>query len=125
MAVGNRSRQTKKELFLQTYDETFNVTKACKAANIARDTFYQWLKRYPKFKARVDAIEESVPDLAEEMLRKNVDKGMQRAIEFDLANRRREKYQDTRRTEIAGQEDEPIRIVFVREKEETPPQNGK
>jgi len=121
-----RRKETKKKFFLNALRAADgNITEACAATEIDRSTYYRWIAQSPRFKQAVHDIEEELPDIAEKMLKKNVRKGSQRALEFTLTNRRREKYQDTRHTELTGTDNAPVQVVFVREKEEKPAQGDK
>jgi len=44
-----------------------NVSKACKAANISRQTFYDWMKDN-EFAGKVDEVKEGLLDFAEHQL---------------------------------------------------------
>ena len=69
-----------------------NISKACKAINIGRKTYYNWLKKFPIFKQQVEEVKESLTDMIESQLLKNIENGNQRAIEFYLINRKKDKY---------------------------------
>jgi len=68
---------TKRELFLKAYKEQMcNISKACEAIKIDRKTFYRWIKKNAKFKQQVEDIDESLTDMAECQLYKNVKSGI-------------------------------------------------
>lgn len=45
-----------------------NVTDACRAAHIARSTFYKWTHEDEEFKAQVDEVKEELVDFFEKQL---------------------------------------------------------
>jgi hypothetical protein len=69
-----QAERRKKDLFVQVFAETGNVTAATKAAGIGRTTHYRWLQADPAYKAEVDnAREEAVERLEREALRRAVE----------------------------------------------------
>jgi len=104
---------TKRELFLKAYKEQMcNISKACEAIKIDRKTFYRWIKKNAKFKQQVEDIDESLTDMAECQLYKNVKSGMQKAIEFYLTNRKKDKYSNTVKNEHTGAGGGPIKYII-------------
>jgi hypothetical protein len=63
-----KSNITKKELIVALEKSLGIVTTACKSVNIARSTFYEWLKDDPEFKKAVDDIGDIALDFAESKL---------------------------------------------------------
>lgn len=61
-----------------------NVSEACKKANVSRTTFYRWYNKHDEFKDEVDAIKESLLDLAESKLLEMINDGNLTAIIFYL-----------------------------------------
>ena len=62
-----RERKVDRAKFLQTLiRKGLNITKACKAHNIARRTFYLWLETDPEFKQMYEDALEAEKDEAEE-----------------------------------------------------------
>ncbi len=99
--MSHLTKLTKKDLFLKAYKEQMcNISKACLAINISRLTFYNWIEKYPKFKQEIHDIEESLTDMAECQLYKNVKSGMQKAVEFYLTNRKKDKYNNNLNLEV-------------------------
>jgi transposase-like protein len=95
------TKSTKKELFLKAYrNEMCNISKACDAVNIDRQTFYNWIDKYPNFKKQVEEVNESLTDMAETSLYKNVKAGVQKAVEFYLTNRKKDKYNNNQQLEV-------------------------
>ena len=77
----------KKLAFIQSYKDSFgNITVATKNIGVTRQTYYDWIKADPEFKAAIDAIEpdELIVDFAENALMKKISKGDTTAIIFTL-----------------------------------------
>ena len=103
---------TKKGLFLKAYKVNMcNISKACEAVPIDRRTFYRWIEK-PKFKEQVEEIDESLTDMAECKLYLNIKKGIQKAIEFYLTNRKKNKYSNTNKTELTGKDGSPLSVTL-------------
>jgi hypothetical protein len=67
MTDHNRARN--KEVFLDVLvKKANNVTAACKAVKIRRDTYYLWIKEDPEFAQAVQHAKESCKDLFEGFL---------------------------------------------------------
>jgi hypothetical protein len=49
-AFNANSAYLKKQAVLSAFKNCANVTRACEIADIARVTFYEWLKKDPEFK---------------------------------------------------------------------------
>lgn len=109
----NPTKPTKKELFLRSYADTLgHISNACKSIKINRSTYYDWMEKDPDFKQAIDDIDDSFIDLAESALRTNINKGVQRAVEFYLCNQKKSKYANTFRGELSGIGGEPIKYVI-------------
>lgn len=65
------SKKQKQKIFLKEFAEVKNISKACKRVGISRATYYQWLKD-EKFENKIEDVRESILDLAEEMLSKQL-----------------------------------------------------
>jgi hypothetical protein len=75
----------KKTAMLEALERSLGiVSTAAKAANIDRQTHYNWLKDDPEYKAAVEAIQESVIDFAESHLYKLIKEGNPAANIFYL-----------------------------------------
>lgn len=60
------------------------VSQAAKAADIDRNTHYNWMKEDPAYKAAVDALKEGVLDFAESHLYRLIKEGNPQATIFLL-----------------------------------------
>ena len=106
------TKQTKKQLFLKSYKSTLgHISNACTKINIGRQMYYDWLKADPAFKKDIENIDESFIDLAESALRKNIESGMQKAVEFYLCNKKKSSYTNTVRNQLSGL-DGPISVTL-------------
>ncbi len=99
----------RKQAFLKAYKKSlFNISEACRAIGIDRKTYYNWIEKYPKFKEELELTEQQMDDIAETSLYKNVKKGLQKAVEFYLTNRKKDKYSNTVKNEHTGENGGPI-----------------
>ena len=79
-----------------------NVSAACKAFNITRQTYYNWAKD-EGFKAIVDEIQESLIDNAESKLQKLINEDSPVAILFYLKTRAKSRgYIERQETDITS-----------------------
>lgn len=62
------------------------IAKACRTADISRNTYYDWIKGYPEFAQRCDDIKESQIDYSECQLIKNIANGKEASLFFHLVN---------------------------------------
>lgn len=82
----------KQEDFLTAYKKTWTITGACLKIEIDRATYYDWIAKYPKFKKRVNELDEAHNDYTETQLIKAIKESNLTAIIFYLKN----KHQDYR-----------------------------
>lgn len=76
-----------KKVFLDAYAKSYgNITKSCKAADIARQTYYNWLDNDPEFSEQVNSIEpaEQFLDFLETKLVERINEGDTTAVIFAL-----------------------------------------
>ena len=79
------------------------LPKACEIADIARTTFYEWIKDDPEFKAAYEAArEEAVQVLEDEAIKRATIGGSDTLLIFLLKAARPQKYRDYVRQEISG-----------------------
>ena len=116
----------KKTAVLSAFKNCANVTRACEIADIARATFYGWLKEDPGFKASYEAArEEAVQVLEDEAIRRAY-VGVERPVYqggkkvgvvqeysdtlliFLLKGARPQKYRDNVRQEVTGADGAPL-----------------
>lgn len=104
-----------KKIFLQAFEKTMgNVSHACKNASIARASYYEWYNEDPEFKAAVEGIKESLIDLAESALTKQIAEGNTTAIIFFLKTQGKKRgYSE--HVEITGKDGAPLIPAFPTE----------
>jgi L-lactate utilization protein LutB len=99
--VVNATNATKRQKLLEAFKlAKSNISKACEAVNIDRATFYRWQEKYPKFAEQIKEIEDSLTDNIEIMLMRKAEQGHQRAMEFYLTNRKKDKYNNNQQLEV-------------------------
>ena len=80
-----RTTSDKKETFLQALKLNLgNISQSCKASNIGRQTYYDWVNDDEEFKHSCKDVEESLLDLAENRLLEKIDNSDITAIIFFL-----------------------------------------
>tara|TARA_R100001163_G_C4913822_1_gene96975 strand:- start:65 stop:403 length:339 start_codon:yes stop_codon:yes gene_type:complete len=81
---------TKKRTLLNALERSLGVvTTACKSANVARSTYYEWLKTDKEFQAEVKGIADIAIDFAESQLHKQIRDGNTTATIFYLKTKGR------------------------------------
>ncbi len=74
-----------KERFLKAYEKNLgNIGASCKAINISRQTYYEWIKKDKKFEKQVNEINELFVDMVETQLVKKIKNNDLGAIIFFL-----------------------------------------
>ena len=81
---------TKKRTLLDALERSLGVvTTACKQANIARSTYYEWMQKDSAFRREVEDIQEIAVDFAESQLHKQIRGGNTSATIFYLKTKGR------------------------------------
>lgn len=75
------------EEWLVSYKKRWTITAACLETGIVRDTYYQWIKKYPKFKERVARESNTQQDYVETKLVESINQMNIAAIIFWLKHR--------------------------------------
>lgn len=75
-----------------------NISTACKATDISRQTHYRWLKEDEEYAEAVSEQSETILDIAERKLLEKVEEGDLRAIMFLLKTKGKERGYDEKRT---------------------------
>ena len=74
-----------KKKLLEALEKSLGVvTTACKSAQVARSTFYDYMAKYPEFKKSVEDISEIALDFAESKLHQQISEGNTTATIFYL-----------------------------------------
>lgn len=82
----------KKESVIKALEQSLGIiTSACKAVNISRKTFYQWMKDDKEFAERVRNMSELALDFTETALLKNIKEGKEASIIFYLKTKGKER----------------------------------
>ena len=71
----DRYKAKRKAMIKALTDSGYNVTKACEAVKIDRQTHYNWLDKFDNYKKECEAVEEGLLDKCEDALRVNIEKG--------------------------------------------------
>jgi len=79
-----KTDKKKKDFLVSLEKNNGNVSKACDAANIGRQTYYDWIDKDEVFKQDADDAQESLIDLAESKLMENIEKNDNTSIIFFL-----------------------------------------
>ena len=96
----------KKKRFIEILENKLgNISDACKAMNMSRQTFYDWKEQDDDFKEDVENVKEGLLDLAESKLLENVNNNENIAIIFYL------KTKGKQRGYIEKQEVEVVRPI--------------
>lgn len=91
-----------------------NVSAAAEMVAINRATHYQWIEKNEKYREAVNDLNERVKDLAESKLMRNINEGNQKAIEYFLDAKAKDRgYGQTKRLEVGGIGDKPIHVADV------------
>jgi len=116
-----KSTLRNKEMFLSVYQtQACNISRTCELAKISRETYYQWRKQggkyYDKdFNRQCTEIEESLDDIAESQLFKNLTEGKEQSLFFWLKNRRPKKWKDRSEVGVKGElKDVGANIIIIR-----------
>ena len=107
-----KSNAIKKKAFLAKMESTLgNITASCKAANINRSTYYDWMEKDPKFAKAVNELAESNIDFAESCLKQQIKDGNTTATIFYLKTKGKSRgYIETH--EIIGNSEAPVALSF-------------
>lgn len=109
----SRQSLTKAQLdFLKIFESKLCViSPSCRAADVGRSTFYEWLEASPKFKAAVEDCKTSVKDFGESALFQLINKGNPAAtIFFNKCKNKDRGYVERQEIEHTGNAAQPIEI---------------
>lgn len=102
----------KKVPFLEAFKKKVcNIGLSCDAVNIDRQTYYNWREGDKIFDQACRDVEEGLIDLAETQLYKNLRSGNQKAVEFYLKNRARDRWSDRQDHHLEGGIDVLVRYA--------------
>lgn len=96
------ARDLRKKVVMEALEQSLGVvTTACRKAGINRDTFYQWLKNDPEFKAAYEDLANVALDFAESKLHQRIAEGSDACTIFYLKTKGKHRGY-VERTEIGG-----------------------
>lgn len=100
----------KRKLFLKAFERTAgNISQSCKAINIDRGTYYNWIGRNQKFAREVEAVKQSLVDLTESKLMELINEKNPTAIIFYLKTQGKDRgYIEQSKVEMEISEIKPI-----------------
>jgi transposase-like protein len=71
--MSTKSNILKKEALIDAMEKSLGiVTKACKAVDVQRSTYYKWLKEDEEFKKAIDSIQDVALDFVESKLHEQI-----------------------------------------------------
>lgn len=80
-----KKRKELQKKFLEAFEKSAgNISVSCRAIGISRNCFYEWKKDYPDFLEQFEDMEESLIDIVETKLMKNINEGKTTEIIFFL-----------------------------------------
>jgi hypothetical protein len=115
MSLKDRIR-LQQQAFLKLYVENFgNVTTCCKILEIERCTYYDWLKKYKKFKQQIESVQpnEILVDFLENKWAQKVKEGDVACIIYGLKAKGKERgWSERIETEMIPMKDGSININY-------------
>ena len=105
--VDRRRKNNKKDVLVALEKSAGIVATACKAANISRFTFYDWLKKDADFAEKVDDIMEAQKDFVEAQILKKIKDGDTTMTIFYAKTKMKDRGY-VERQEITGADGQPL-----------------
>ena len=101
-----------RDKFLEVFASKMgNISKACKSADISRQTFYDWLKD-DEFANKVDEVKEGLLDFAEHQLLSNIKEGKTAEILFYLKTKGKSRgYIERQEVDTVGEKMYEVKIL--------------
>ena len=94
--------EEKQKEWLEAFKKQWTITGTCLKVGINRDTFYNWIKKYPEFRKRKKEIEKEQVEFVENKLYEAINNGNLGAIIFFLKCRGGRKWRASEVREIRG-----------------------
>tara|TARA_R110002020_G_scaffold223840_8_gene433070 strand:- start:3 stop:380 length:378 start_codon:yes stop_codon:yes gene_type:complete len=82
--IVQKTDKKKKDFLISLRNNNGNISEACNATNIGRQTYYDWIEKDLVFKQDADDTQESLIDLAESKLIENIEDNDNTSIIFFL-----------------------------------------
>lgn len=100
----------KKAIFIVKMRENLgNISEACKAVGISRQTYYRWLEEDADFKRDVENIGEELLDNAERKLQEKIDMGDTSSLIFYLKTKGKKRdYVERIENKVSGDKENPL-----------------
>ena len=107
------TRKEKKKAFVKAMGEVMgNITLACRAVGITRQTYYNWIDKDPEFRKECDSVNEEAIDFVENKLFSRINDNDTTAIIFYLKTKGKGRgYIEKQDIEMFGSVERPV-IVF-------------
>lgn len=100
----NKSNDLKKAMLEALEKNLGIVTQAAKLIGVSREQHYKWMKDDPKYKARVEELQDVVLDFAESKLHQSIQNGSDTATIFFLKTKGKKRgYIERTELEMTGQ----------------------
>lgn len=111
----NKTEQ-QKIIFLEALKKNlYIVTAACEQTGIGRTTYYDWLRKDPKFKEKVDEAQEIQLDFVETQLIKKIKEGSERSIIFYMKHKGKKRgYTDSLDITSDGKSITEIKLIEIK-----------
>lgn len=114
--------EERQSLMIETmWEKNGNITEACKAANVSRQTHYNWLDEFDDYKRQIRAVEESLIDRSESVLHELIsDKNVVATI-FHLKTKGQSRgYIEKQQVENSGETVHTVKVVEIPSKQPMP-----
>lgn len=109
MSPETKFTEEKRARYLGSLRQGLRHGQACRAANISRQTVWQYKKAHPEFQQEIDHAEADYCDEVEKCLLKSIRKLNLSAMIFWLTNRAPDRWRDRRgQPTIIQQADDPV-----------------
>ena len=107
----HRTTQAKKSFLKIFYEKFCNIYETCKAVNITRSTYYDWMEKDKVFKKAVIDNQEALIDFSESQLLSLIKSKNVTSVIFHLKTKGKKRgYIET--LAIAGDEKRPVRLIL-------------
>jgi len=88
--------------FLKAYKNLSTITAICDHLGISRETYYDWMEKYPNFKKKIESANNERKDMVESQLVKAIKNNNITAIIFWLKSRH-EDYKEKHEVSVGGE----------------------
>ena len=112
MTAKKRMRKSQKDFLIVLEKSMGLVSTACRKFGIARNTHYQWMKKYDDYREKVEEINERIIDFSESKLYENIKKGDPGSIFFHLKCKAKARgYIEKQQLEHSGKMDTNVTVT--------------